>query len=87
MVQLDLVISIDTAAAHMVGALGIPTLLLLCYSPDWCWMLGRSDSPWYPSLKLLRQQSPRDWNNVIQKAKRELTALSGNASSHDALTE
>ncbi len=64
--ELDLVISIDTVAAHLAGALGKRTLLLLPYAADWRWLERRADSPWYPSLTLLRQSWPEDWRSVIQ---------------------
>jgi len=64
---MDLVITVDTALAHLAGALGIPTLLLLPFSPDWRWMLGRNDSPWYPSMHIYRQSVPGDWDGVIQQ--------------------
>jgi hypothetical protein len=63
--RLDLLISVDTAPAHLAGALGLPTLLLLPYVPDWRWMEGRNDSPWYPTLQLVRQPSPGDWAAVV----------------------
>lgn len=64
---LDLVISVDTAAAHLAGALGKP-LWLLMFEPasDWRWLQGRSDSPWYPSAKVLRQHAPGDWTSVMR---------------------
>jgi ADP-heptose:LPS heptosyltransferase len=58
---------VDTALAHLAGALGVPTLLLLPFSPDWRWMLGRDDSPWYPSMRLYRQSAPGDWDGVIRR--------------------
>lgn len=64
---MDLVITVDTALAHLSGALGIPTLLLLSFQPDWRWMLDREDSPWYPSLHLYRQPRLGDWGAVIQR--------------------
>lgn len=64
--QLDLVITVDTLAAHLAGALGIPAWVMLRYEADWRWMVKRSDSPWYPSLRLFRQPSPAGWNAVIE---------------------
>ena len=63
--QLDLLISIDTYIVHLAGAMNIPTWVMLAYSPDWRWQINRSDSPWYPSLRLFRQPKPGDWNSVI----------------------
>ena len=62
---MDIVISVDTSVAHLSGALGKPTWVLLPYSPDWRWLLERSDSPWYPAMTLYRQTAPGDWNPVI----------------------
>ncbi len=58
---MDLVISIDTSVAHLSGALGRPTWILLPFNPDWRWLLAREDSPWYPTAKLYRQQKINDW--------------------------
>jgi tetratricopeptide (TPR) repeat protein len=69
---LDLVISIDTSVAHLAGALGRPTWVLLQFSPDWRWLLGRDDSPWYPSARLFRQSSFADWNPVLSRVREEL---------------
>ncbi len=63
--RLDLLVTVDTAPAHLAGALGVPTLLLLPHVPDWRWMEGRADSPWYPTMQLLRQPSPGDWASVV----------------------
>jgi tetratricopeptide (TPR) repeat protein len=63
--NLDLVVSVDTAVAHLAGALGKPVLTLLPFLPDWRWMLDRDDSPWYPTMKLFRQPSPGNWEAVI----------------------
>ena len=61
----DLLISVDTSPAHLAGALGVPTWLMLTFSPDWRWLLERSDSPWYPNHRLFRQPRRGDWNSVI----------------------
>jgi hypothetical protein len=76
--HLDLVITVDTLAAHLAGALGIPCFLLLQYAADWRWMIDRNDSPWYPSLRLFRQPAPGDWNGAVAQVNRALRAqLSG----------
>ena len=71
---MQLVITVDTALAHLAGALGIPTLLLVAFFPDFRWMMGREDSPWYPSLRIYRQPAPGDWKSVIQRILRDLTS-------------
>ncbi len=63
--QLDLIITVDTLAAHLAGALGKPVWLLLQHTADWRWMTERADSPWYPSMRLFRQPAPGDWHAVI----------------------
>lgn len=65
--QLDLVISIDTAVAHLAGALGVETWLLLPAAPDWRWLLKRADSPWYPTMRLFRQQQPGNWAELLER--------------------
>ena len=67
--NLDLVITIDTAVAHLAGALGKKTFLMVPYASDWRWMLGREDSPWYPTMRIFRQNRPRDWEGVIVEVK------------------
>jgi hypothetical protein len=65
--NLDLVITVDTAVAHLATAMGKPTWIMLPYSPDWRWMLGREDSPWYPTAWLVRQPKPGDWGTVVTR--------------------
>ena len=73
---MDLVITVDTALAHLAGALGVPTLLLLPFGPDWRWMLGRDDSPWYPSMRIYRQAVPGNWDEVIRRVVADLAGPS-----------
>jgi hypothetical protein len=63
--NLDLVISVDSAMAHLAGSLGKPVWELLSYTPDWRWLLNRTDSPWYPSARLFRQTAPGEWKGVV----------------------
>jgi hypothetical protein len=65
--QLDLVISVDTAVAHLGGALGKPVWVLIPFAPDWRWLLGREHSPWYLTMRLFRQTHRGDWTSVIEK--------------------
>jgi hypothetical protein len=67
MQHLDLVITSDTAIAHLAGALGVRTWVALPYVPDWRWLLGRDDSPWYPTLRLFRQSRLGDWSSVFER--------------------
>lgn len=67
MANLDLIISIDTSVAHLAGALGKPVWLLLPRVPDWRWLLGRADTPWYPSMRLFRQSKQTDWHTVMEQ--------------------
>lgn len=73
--HLDLVISVDTAVAHLAGALACPTWLLVSLAPDWRWLLDREDSPWYPTMRLFRQSMHNDWPSVIDRVRSELAAL------------
>jgi len=73
--QLDLVIAVDTAVVHLAGALDCAVWVVLPFANDWRWMTGREDSPWYPSLRLFRQERPHDWEGVmgrVQEALRDL---------------
>ena len=74
--QLDLVLTVDTLAAHLAGALGVPAWVMLQYAADWRWMTGISRSPWYPSLRLFRQPRPDDWTSVVADVQRSLQAWS-----------
>ncbi|MDA8430023.1 MAG: tetratricopeptide repeat-containing glycosyltransferase family protein [Geobacteraceae bacterium] len=75
--QLDLVISIDTAVAHLAGALGKPVWLMLPFAPDWRWLLDRSDSPWYPTMEIFRQKQSGDWGDVMLRIDVALEAWMG----------
>jgi hypothetical protein len=70
--QLDLVISADTSTAHLAGALGVPVWTLVPHAPDWRWLLDRTDSPWYPTMRLYRQSRRGDWASVIAQARADL---------------
>ncbi len=70
--NMDLVISVDTAVVHLAGALGKEVWVLLPFSPDWRWMIDREDSPWYPTMTLLRQPEPGDWNSVFKRVETKL---------------
>ncbi|WP_199545367.1 tetratricopeptide repeat protein [Paraburkholderia kururiensis] len=78
---LDLVITVCTSVAHLAGALGVPTWVLLDVNPHWVWMTGRSDSPWYPRTRLYRQSRHDDWTAVLEAVAADLAAL---AHAHDA---
>jgi Flp pilus assembly protein TadD len=75
--NLDLVIAVDTAVAHLAGALGKPVWVLLPYNPDWRWMLEREDSPWYPTMRLFRQRNCGHWAGVIERVIQALAAFRG----------
>jgi hypothetical protein len=70
--NLDLVISVDTATAHLAGALAKPVWLLNKFDTDWRWLLDREDSPWYPTMRIFRQPTPGDWDTPIARVAEEL---------------
>ena len=72
---LDLVITVDTSVAHLAGALGRPTWILLPWTPDFRWLLDREDSPWYPTVRLFRQTATRDYAAVLDRVRSELLTL------------
>ena len=73
---LDLMISVDSMPVHLAGALGVPVRNLLLAEADWRWMENRLDSPWYPTMRLFRQERPGAWEAVIQRVRAELEQLS-----------
>jgi ADP-heptose:LPS heptosyltransferase len=75
MAHLDLVISVDTAPAHLAGAMGRAVWTLVTFAPDWSWMLERSDSPWYPTMKIFRQKKIGDWDGVLAEVKENLDRM------------
>ena len=79
MANLDLIITCDTAAAHLAGALGRPTWIALKYVPAWVWLLDRRDSPWYPTVRLFRQSRRGDWDGVFAAIQHELASLASAA--------
>jgi hypothetical protein len=76
LLNLDLLISVDTSVAHLAGALGRPVWTMLPFAPDWRWMLDRPDTPWYPSMRLYRQTRRKDWTGVLQRVRGDIGKLS-----------
>jgi ADP-heptose:LPS heptosyltransferase len=80
LMNVDLVVTVETAVAHLAGALGVPVWVMLSVAGDWRWLLERSDSPWYPTMRLFRQQRFGDWEDVFERVvaevKTRLNALS-----------
>jgi hypothetical protein len=72
MQQLDLILTVDSAPAHLAGALGRKVWMVIPYFPDWRWLLYREDSPWYPTMRIFRQPQPGDWTSVFSKVKNAL---------------
>ncbi len=83
--NLDLIITSDTAIAHLAGALARSTWVALQYVPDWRWTLDRDDSPWYPTIRLFRQRDRDDWKPVFGKIEEELRSVLGRRSSPGAI--
>ena len=79
---MDLVITVDTSVAHLSGALGVPTWVLLPHLPDWRWLLNRRESPWYPSVRLYRQSKAQRWDDVFQAVANDLFAIGGADTHH-----
>jgi tetratricopeptide (TPR) repeat protein len=73
--NLDLIISVDTAVAHLAGAMGKPVWVLLPFVPDWRWLMEREDTPWYPTARLFRHKRPGDWQEVIDRVAAEVGAM------------
>lgn len=71
--NLDLVVCVDTAVAHLAGALGKPVCTLVAFSPDWRWLINRSDTPWYPTMRLFRQSAIGDWSEPVRRIAAELS--------------
>jgi hypothetical protein len=82
--NLDLVLTVDTACAHLAGGMGAPVWVLLPKSCDWRWLDGRSDSPWYPSLRIFRQQNPGDWQDAMRRVACALADLTDKVNRRDA---
>jgi hypothetical protein len=80
--NLDLVISVDTATAHLAGAMGKPVWILSRFDGCWRWLLDRDDTPWYPTARLFRQTVAGDWDTVIERVSAELRLVAAGASDH-----
>jgi hypothetical protein len=65
--HVERLVTIDTSVAHIAGAIGVPTALVLPHAPDWRWLLGREDTPWYPDMRLFRQERAYDWSGVVER--------------------
>jgi hypothetical protein len=74
---LDLVVSVDTSVVHLAGAIGRPVWALIPFAPDFRWMLGRADNPWYPTVRLFRQPQLSDWDSVLERVRVELDRMAG----------
>ncbi len=77
LMQMDVVITVDTMVAHLAGALGKPVYTLLHDQADWRWMLDREDTPWYPTMRLIRQRTPGDWSSAVERVMQAITEPRG----------
>ncbi|KMZ12241.1 TPR repeat [Candidatus Burkholderia humilis] len=84
--NLDLMIAVDTSTAHLAGALNKPVWILSRYDQCWRWLIGRDDSPWYPSARLFRQEQTGEWDGVIERAADALKGFALNPSPHAQAT-
>ncbi len=75
MTMLDLIVSVDTSVAHLAGAMGKAVAVLIPFAPDFRWQLDRSDSPWYPTMRLFRQSAIGDWDTPLDRLRQELTVV------------
>lgn len=82
--RLDLVVSVDTSVAHLSGALGVPVWLLVPFVPDWRWMAAREDSPWYPTMRLFRQETAGAWEGVLDRVHSALARLAAGSGGNSA---
>jgi ADP-heptose:LPS heptosyltransferase len=72
---MDVVVTVDTSVAHLSGALGLETWILLPFNPEWRWLLQRNDSPWYPTVRLRRQKKMRDWSGILTEVGQDFSHL------------
>jgi ADP-heptose:LPS heptosyltransferase len=72
---LDVVVTVDTSVVHLAGALGKPVLLMDRYDNCWRWLHGREDTPWYPTLRIIRQTTPRQWDDVMVRVAQALADM------------
>ena len=73
--MLDLIVTVDTSVAHLAGAMGKAVAVLIPFAPDFRWMYGRTDSPWYPTMRLFRQAAIGDWDTPLERLRQELGAV------------
>ena len=71
--MLDLLVAVDTSVAHLAGAMGKAVALLMPFAPDWRWLLHRTDTPWYPTMRLFRQSAVGDWDSPLEQLRQELS--------------